>query len=124
MTAVTDPFDDLALAPLGPADAGRGAALSAEIGWNQTADDWRYMLENGPGWGRSDAHGRLVGSAMALLVLELLAMVAAGAPGNRGLDVLPGSGGAVAVAGAEYAVGIVLFVSLIEKVRYIRARLR
>jgi GNAT superfamily N-acetyltransferase len=66
MTAVTDPFDDLALAPLGPADAGRGAALSAEIGWNQTEDDWRYMLENGPGWGRSDVHGRLVGSAMAL----------------------------------------------------------
>jgi len=66
MTAVTDPFDGLALAPLGPADAGRGAALSAEIGWNQTEADWRYMLGNGAGWGRSDADGRLVGSAVAL----------------------------------------------------------
>lgn len=66
MTAETDPFDGLALAPLGPADAGRGAALSAEIGWNQTEADWRYMLENGSGYGRSDADGRLIASAMAL----------------------------------------------------------
>ncbi len=66
MTAVTDLFDGLALAPLGPADAGRGAALSAEIGWNQTEADWRYMLENGHGYGRGDTCGRLVGSAMAL----------------------------------------------------------
>ncbi len=66
MTAETDPFDGLVLASIGPADAGRGAALSAEIGWNQTEADWRYMLENGPGYGRSDGDGRLVASAMAL----------------------------------------------------------
>ncbi len=66
MTAETDPFDGLALAPIGPGDAGRGAALSAEIGWNQTEADWRYMLENGSGYGRSDGDGRLIGSAMAL----------------------------------------------------------
>ena len=66
MTAETDPFDNLALALLGPADAGRGAALSAEIGWNQTEADWRYMLDNGSGYGRSDGSGRLIGSAMAL----------------------------------------------------------
>ncbi len=66
MTTETDHFDGLALAPIGPADAGRGAALSAEIGWNQTEADWRYMLENGSGYGRDDGAGRLVASAMAL----------------------------------------------------------
>ena len=66
MTAATDPFDGLALAPLGPGDAARGAALSEEIGWNQNRADWRYMLANGFGYGRTDATGRLVGSAMAL----------------------------------------------------------
>ncbi len=66
MTAETDPFDGLAPAPIGAADAGRGAALSAEIGWNQTEADWRYMLENGSGYGRSDGDGRLIASAMAL----------------------------------------------------------
>ncbi len=66
MTAATDPFDGLALAPLGPGDAGRGAALSAEIGWNQNRADWSYMLANGFGSGRSDVSGKLVGSAMAL----------------------------------------------------------
>ena len=66
MTAATDPFDGLALAPLGPGDAGRGAALSAEIGWNQNRADWSFMLANGFGYGRTGAGGRLVGSAMAL----------------------------------------------------------
>ena len=66
MTAATDPFDGLALAALTPADAPGGAALSAEIGWNQVRADWDYMLANGTGWGRSDGGGRLVASAMAL----------------------------------------------------------
>jgi ribosomal protein S18 acetylase RimI-like enzyme len=66
MTAETDPFEGLELAPIGFADAGRGAALSAKIGWNQTEADWRYMLENGSGYGCSDGAGRLVASAMAL----------------------------------------------------------
>ncbi|MDE0056643.1 MAG: GNAT family N-acetyltransferase [Defluviicoccus sp.] len=66
MTAATDPFDGLALARLTAGDAARGAALSEEIGWNQNRADWRYMLANGFGYGRTDAAGRLVGSAMAL----------------------------------------------------------
>ncbi len=66
MTAATDPFDGLDLAPLDPGDVRRGAALSAEIGWNQNAADWSYMLANGFGSGRSDAQGKLIGSAMAL----------------------------------------------------------
>ena len=66
MTAATDPFEGLTLAPLTVADAARGAALSEEIGWNQNRADWRYMLANGFGYGRTDADGKLVGSAMAL----------------------------------------------------------
>ena len=66
MTAATEPFEGLALAPLSTGDAARGAALSEEIGWNQNRADWAYMLANGFGYGRTDAKGRLVGSAMAL----------------------------------------------------------
>ena len=66
MTAETDPFEGLTLAPLTVRDAARGAALSEEIGWNQNRADWRYMLANGFGYGRTDADGKLVGSAMAL----------------------------------------------------------
>ena len=66
MTAETDPFKGLALAPLGVGDAGRGFALSAEIGWNQNEADWGYMLANGFGYGRTDGDGKLVGSALAL----------------------------------------------------------
>ncbi len=66
MTAATDPFDGLELHPLTPGDAARGAMLSAEIGWNQVEADWRYMLDNGVGFGRSNAEGKLVASAMAL----------------------------------------------------------
>lgn len=61
-----DPFDGLTLHPLAPADAERGFALSTEIGWNQTADDWFYMLSNGAGYGRTNDTGVLVASAMAL----------------------------------------------------------
>ena len=68
MTAETDPFEaaGLRLHALAPADAGRGAALSAEIGWNQVESDWRYMLANGTGFGQSTPGGKLVASALAL----------------------------------------------------------
>ena len=66
MTAATDPFEGLSLAPLVVGDAARGAALSAGIGWNQNRADWLYMLSNGFGCGRTDPNGKLVGSAMAL----------------------------------------------------------
>ena len=39
-------------------------ALSVEAGWNQTADDWRLMLDHGAGFGITD-EGRLVASALA-----------------------------------------------------------
>ena len=68
MTAETDPFKaaGLRLHALAPADAGQGAALSAEIGWNQVESDWRYMLANGAGFGLTTAGGKLVASALAL----------------------------------------------------------
>lgn len=66
MTAATDPFEGLDLHALMPDDVGRGAALSAEIGWNQIEADWRYMLDNGVGFGRTNTDGKLVASAMAL----------------------------------------------------------
>lgn len=54
------------MADLGPADADSGFALSREIGWNQALADWRYMLANGAGVGRSDANGKLVATALSL----------------------------------------------------------
>lgn len=68
MTAETDPFeaDGLALRALSLDDAPRGAALNAEIGWNQTEDDWRYMLANGAGYGRTNPDGKLIASALSL----------------------------------------------------------
>lgn len=58
--------EGLTLRKLSSKDAGRGYALSTEIGWNQVEADWRYMLENGSGIGMADGNGRLVASAIAL----------------------------------------------------------
>jgi GNAT superfamily N-acetyltransferase len=52
--------------PLRPADAEAALPLSAEAGWNQTAEDWRFMLGEGRGIGVRDGAGRWVGSALAL----------------------------------------------------------
>ncbi len=41
-------------------------ALSAEAGWNQTAADWRIMLELGAGHGLTTVEGDLVGTAVSL----------------------------------------------------------
>lgn len=41
-------------------------SLSQEAGWNQTAADWRLLLELGAGFGIDDANGRLIASALAL----------------------------------------------------------
>jgi GNAT superfamily N-acetyltransferase len=56
----------LRTAPLGPAHAEAGFRLSAEAGWNQTAADWRLMLETGEGIGQLTADGELVASAVIL----------------------------------------------------------
>ena len=41
-------------------------SLSTAAGWNQTADDWRFFIEQGHGVGCRDASGRLVATAAAL----------------------------------------------------------
>ncbi len=48
---------------LAPADAGALTRLSAEAGWNQTADDWRLILRHGAGEGVFAADGRPLASA-------------------------------------------------------------
>ena len=43
--------------PLTAADAEGALPLSAEAGWNQTAEDWRFMLREGRGVGVREARG-------------------------------------------------------------------
>ncbi len=65
MTDLSD-IEGLTLHELSVEDAHRGFLLSTEIGWNQTEDDWAYMLANGLGVGMTDANDRLVASALVL----------------------------------------------------------
>ena len=51
---------------LSPEYVEAGAGLSALIGWNQTAEDWRYILAHGDGVGLLAPDKSLVASAMAL----------------------------------------------------------
>lgn len=48
---------------LTPADAEALTGLSTEVGWNQTEDDWRVILERGAGEGIFDPDGRPIASA-------------------------------------------------------------
>lgn len=47
-------------------DLAGAVGLSAEAGWNQTAQDWGLMLQQGAGIGVEAEDGRLVASAMTL----------------------------------------------------------
>jgi GNAT superfamily N-acetyltransferase len=47
-------------------DVSRALALSTEAGWNQTAADWRYLLEGGRGFGLWNRGGELVATAMTV----------------------------------------------------------
>ncbi len=51
---------------LTPADAEGALPLSVEAGWNQTLDDWRFMLSDGEGIGLRDGTGRWIATAIAL----------------------------------------------------------
>jgi GNAT superfamily N-acetyltransferase len=55
----------LARIRLGPERAQEALRLSDEAGWNQTLDDWRFMLTHGTGFG-IEAGGRLVATALLL----------------------------------------------------------
>jgi len=65
----------LAWEPLTAADAQGALPLSAEAGWNQTAQDWRFMLREGRGIGVRDGAGRWIGSALALPLGARLAWI-------------------------------------------------
>jgi GNAT superfamily N-acetyltransferase len=52
--------------PLGTAYLDGLLALTRAAGWNQDADDWRFMLSAGSGWGLSTPDGTVVASTVAL----------------------------------------------------------
>jgi ribosomal protein S18 acetylase RimI-like enzyme len=56
----------LAQAALTQADVARALALSAKVGWNQTADDWRLFITHGRTIGLFDGDEGLVATAAAL----------------------------------------------------------
>lgn len=61
--ASNEPLRQIDLAPV---HAEAGFDLSTLIGWNQTADDWRFVLARGDGVGLLDDDETLVATAMAL----------------------------------------------------------
>jgi GNAT superfamily N-acetyltransferase len=58
--------DELTEQALTAADAEAVFPLSVEAGWNQTVEDWRFMLAHGLGLGMRERSGRWIGSAVAL----------------------------------------------------------
>jgi GNAT superfamily N-acetyltransferase len=54
----------LDIATLRPDHVEGALALSAEAGWNQTAEDWRLMIARGHAIGVEDEHGTLIASAL------------------------------------------------------------
>jgi len=56
----------LQIESLVPAHAEDIAHLSVEAGWNQIADDWRLMLDEGRAFGIRDASGAWIASALIL----------------------------------------------------------
>lgn len=63
MAATTESLRQIDLSPV---HAEAGFNLSSLIGWNQTAQDWRFVLARGDGVGLLDADETLVATAMAL----------------------------------------------------------
>jgi GNAT superfamily N-acetyltransferase len=45
-------------------DIDAGLALSTEVGWNQTAEDWAWMIQGGRGWACLDGQDRVVATAL------------------------------------------------------------
>ena len=62
--------------PLGEADLAGAAALSAEAGWNQTAEDWQLLIAGGLSFGLEAPDGRLVASALAYVYEARVAWIA------------------------------------------------
>jgi GNAT superfamily N-acetyltransferase len=58
--------DEVAIVPLGVADAAAGLMLSTEARWNQNEADWRFFLSRGIVFGVRDTAARLVATAALL----------------------------------------------------------
>lgn len=58
--------DGVKLRPLAPGDVEAGLALSGEAGWNQVAEDWRWMIHHGRGWACLDTQGQMIATALTL----------------------------------------------------------
>ena len=56
----------LAFSVLRPGDAEAALALSEEAGWNQTVEDWRFMLERGQALGLREPDGAFAASSLVL----------------------------------------------------------
>jgi GNAT superfamily N-acetyltransferase len=59
-------IEALVQAPLTPADVPHALALSAKVGWNQTAEDWRLFVDRAHAIGLFDGNAGLVATAAAL----------------------------------------------------------
>jgi GNAT superfamily N-acetyltransferase len=59
-------IEALIQAPLTPADIPRALALSAKVGWNQTAEDWRLFVDRAHAIGLFDGDAGLVATGAAL----------------------------------------------------------
>jgi GNAT superfamily N-acetyltransferase len=59
-------IEALVQAPLTPADVPRALALSAKVGWNQTADDWSVFVARGRVVGLFDGAAGLIATAAVL----------------------------------------------------------
>lgn len=68
--------DALRSGPLREEHAEDAVRLSAEAGWNQTAEDWRLMLRHGQGWGRFTQAGQLVATTVLLPYDQRIAWLA------------------------------------------------
>ncbi len=60
------PTEALAIAPIGLQSVAEGCALTAEVDWNQTAEDWAFFFAHGTVFGARDDGGRLVATAGVL----------------------------------------------------------
>jgi GNAT superfamily N-acetyltransferase len=56
----------LTIRRIGPEAIAGGCALTAEVDWNQTAEDWGFFLTNGTVFGAHSREGRLVATAATL----------------------------------------------------------
>jgi ribosomal protein S18 acetylase RimI-like enzyme len=62
----TEALDGLTLRRMRPEDAANATALSEEAGWNQTVEDWRFILGRGEAYGMQEADGAWAASSLVL----------------------------------------------------------